>query len=155
MTRQEWFDTLKPKVQKQFKYNANNCNEEKTNFFDYWISDNRLLTPGIRGAFPFSQTKEGFKYWDNIDEKAYKLINGRNMTGKEWVKTLPKKVKKAFINNCDTLNPRPFFNDWCSIVNDIYGAGIIGAFVFDKSPEGHEYWKAINDKLISKHEQNE
>jgi hypothetical protein len=74
MTRQEWFDNQTPEVQQQFKHNTNKGNEE-VDFFDFWINQSVGATEGIGGAFVFSDTPEGHRYWMNINHKSYKQID--------------------------------------------------------------------------------
>ncbi len=58
------------------------------------------------------------------------------MTKEEWYNSLPKKVRKAFKKNANAQSD-DFFNYWIK-----FGitTGIMGAFSFDLSPEGYDYW---------------
>lgn len=67
MTRQEWFDKQTKKVQKQFIENCNTLNEEPV--FDWWVSKTTEVTNGINGAFVWGYSKQGHKYWSEINEK--------------------------------------------------------------------------------------
>ena len=78
MTKQEWFNTLTPEVQEQFKNNTNqNESASEDSFFNFWITQ-KGITPGIGGAFVFHKTPEGFTYWNDIDEEARQLIKYDN-----------------------------------------------------------------------------
>lgn len=72
MTRQEWFDKQTKKVQKQFIENCNTLNEEPA--FNWWINQTTELTSGIGGAFVWNNSKQGHKYWSEINEKYEKDI---------------------------------------------------------------------------------
>ncbi len=81
MTRQEWFNTLTPEVQEQFKFNTNQneTNNAPDSFFKFWIEQgSRGITSGIGGAFSFANTPQGFHYWNDIDEEARQLIKYDN-----------------------------------------------------------------------------
>ena len=67
MTRQEWFDSQTPKVQEQFKTNCDTLNKYPT--FEWWINQTSELSSGIGGAFVWSDSKQGHKYWSEINEK--------------------------------------------------------------------------------------
>ena len=67
MTRQEWFDNQTPKVQEQFKTNCDTLNEDTV--FEWWINQSTELTYGIGGAFVWADSKQGHKYWSEINEK--------------------------------------------------------------------------------------
>jgi hypothetical protein len=80
MTRQEWFNTLTPEVQEQFKFNTNqNESASEDSFFKFWIEQgSRGITSGIGGAFSFGNTPQGFHYWNDIDKEAGQLIKYDN-----------------------------------------------------------------------------
>lgn len=67
MTRQEWFDKQTKKVQKEFKKNCDTLNYDGQ--FDWWMSQENELTSGISGAFVWMASKQGHKYWSEINEK--------------------------------------------------------------------------------------
>ena len=67
MTRQEWFDSQTSKVQEQFKTNCDTLNEYPT--FKWWINQTSELSSGIGGAFVWRDSKQGHKYWSEINEK--------------------------------------------------------------------------------------
>ena len=67
------------------------------------------------------------------------------MTRQEWFDKQTPELQNNFKNNCNTLNNTDdFFEYW---INSKISTGICGAFIFDASKEGHEYWYKINEEL--------
>jgi hypothetical protein len=67
------------------------------------------------------------------------------MTRKEWFDKQTTEVQKQFKVNCNTLNEEPTFDWWVSQGSGLT-PGIGGAFVWNESEQGQEYWSKINDK---------
>lgn len=67
MTRQKWFDNQTPEVQEQFKMNCDALNEDYE--FEDWLNQPAPITNGIYGAFRWANSKQGYKYWDEINAK--------------------------------------------------------------------------------------
>ena len=67
MTRKEWFNNQTPEVQEQFRDNCNTLNPELE--FDWWMNQSEEVTSGIGGAFVWNDSKQGHKYWSEINAK--------------------------------------------------------------------------------------
>ena len=67
------------------------------------------------------------------------------ITRQQWFDKQTPEVQRQFKENCDTINYPSFFDGWVNDYNPLT-TGIGGAFVWDRSKEGSEYWKNINDK---------
>lgn len=72
------------------------------------------------------------------------------MTRVEWVASLDEDVRNRFIANTIQGNESVGFIDYwmcdCGGIS-ISAKGIGGAFVWDKTKEGHKYWSTINANL--------
>ena len=66
-------------------------------------------------------------------------------TRREWFDKQSKKVQKQFKENVETLNYTIYFEGWIND-DDPKTLGISGAFSWNRSEEGHEYWSEINKK---------
>ncbi len=65
----------------------------------------------------------------------------------KFVASLSEDVRRRFINNVvDGNDSVDFIDRW--MVSDDCTSGIIGAFVWGNTKEGHDYWKEINDNII-------
>ena len=69
------------------------------------------------------------------------------MTRKEWFDNQTPKVRKEFKKNCEELNVSLTLEAWIKMGNTENIKNIEGAFVWDKSPQGHQYWFEINKKI--------
>ena len=67
------------------------------------------------------------------------------MTNKEWFSSLPKELQNKIEKNCNDLNHYAKFNYWLEESDGT--KKLSSAFGWGGSPEGHDYWKGINDTL--------
>jgi hypothetical protein len=72
------------------------------------------------------------------------------MTRVEWVASLDEDVRNKFIANITEDNTAGFIDYWMegSEKNGDRVHGIKGAFVWNKTKEGHEYWEKINANML-------
>ena len=72
------------------------------------------------------------------------------MTRVEWVASLDEDVRNKFIANITEDNGAGFIDYWMksSEKNGDRVHGIGGAFVWNKTKEGHEYWSRINTNML-------
>ena len=68
------------------------------------------------------------------------------MTRLEWFDLQPKCIQEAFKNNCNNSNSNKNYFDWW-IKQDNNSNGIMGAFAFDCSIEGWDFWLDIDTKM--------
>ncbi len=59
---------------------------------------------------------------------------------------LPPVVKDAYIKNLETLNPVHEYAEWFL---DSETTSFTGGFVFDRSPEGQDFWVSMNSLFES------
>lgn len=71
------------------------------------------------------------------------------MTRVEWVASLDEDIRNRFIANIIEDNNAGFIDYWMagSGEDEDRAKGIGGAFVWDKTKEGHEYWSKINANM--------
>ena len=71
------------------------------------------------------------------------------MTRVEWVASLDEDIRNRFIANIIEDNNAGFIDYWMagSGAYEDRAKGIGGAFVWDKTKEGHEYWSKINANM--------
>ena len=72
------------------------------------------------------------------------------MTRVEWVASLDEDVRNKFIANIIEDNNAGFIDYWMagSEKNEDRAKGIGGAFVWDRTKEGHKYWEKINANML-------
>jgi hypothetical protein len=71
------------------------------------------------------------------------------MTRLEWFNEQSEEIKDKFKHNCNTFNSFNDFFDWWISKKDeelFVRSGISGAFTFNLTPEGHDFWANINAK---------
>jgi hypothetical protein len=62
------------------------------------------------------------------------------MTNKEWYLSLSNDLQDKVAHNCNSLNEYYRFAQW---YDDKKGASICGAFCWDDSIEGNEFWYGV------------
>jgi len=62
------------------------------------------------------------------------------MTNKQWYLSLPNDLQNRISRNCNELNHFYRFAQW---YDDKTELSLTGAFSWDQSPEGHDFWYAI------------
>jgi hypothetical protein len=73
------------------------------------------------------------------------------MTRVEWVASLDEDVRNKFMANIKQCNVEPGFMDYWMESSEKNGDrvhGIGGAFVWNRTKEGHEYWSRINANML-------
>jgi hypothetical protein len=66
--------------------------------------------------------------------------------GSYWFSFLSEKEQKEFRENCD--NTQYNFETQTNWENEKFWWFISGAFMFDKTPQGHSYWEEISNRNI-------
>ena len=64
--------------------------------------------------------------------------------GHYWLQFLSEKERSLFIHNIDTLTPDGFLND----IHDVFMSFIGGAFTWERTIQGHEFWLNISKREI-------
>jgi len=67
------------------------------------------------------------------------------MTNSEIYDSLSKEIQGKIEVNCNNLNRMYCFDAW--IIGDHSEDAISRAFVWNDSPEGHDYWSSINKEI--------
>ncbi len=65
MSRIKFVESLDKDVRKRFIANCVDCNPS-VDFINYWMSK-EMDDDGIKGAFPWSTTREGRVYWGRVN----------------------------------------------------------------------------------------
>lgn len=72
----------------------------------------------------------------------------------KFVASLDEDTRRRFINNCIDCNTSPdFFRLWLNGSSLTESEGILGAFCWSTTREGHTYWARVNANI--KYEQHE
>jgi hypothetical protein len=81
------------------------------------------------------------------------------MTNLEAIQVLNEKTINDIITNSDKVNRLVHGLDWnyweaAKYYQFQLSKGIRGLFIWDQSPQGHDYWELVNELLITLHSVN-
>lgn len=73
------------------------------------------------------------------------------MTRLEIIESFDEETKAKFIKNCNGLNRFMNYDWWLNKdIGDYLSDGIGGAFGWDSTPEGYDFWEDIDKQILNK-----